>query len=413
MPVGRFFAAGAPVGLVEDGSLTPPTGRAAVDGLPGALTRPTGRVVVDVTLRSRGRVFSLDASLVARFVASGDRDRFPSGFFAFGGDHSALCGFGADFFAGSGAFVTARGFSSSSSFAGFSADAVFVSAGGFSGLVGDFCGVAVGTFFRSGSGASSTSPLNSNAVPSGTTFECTVVVFARASSSAHARSARASASARSLANSRSTSSRIFAASASASLFAARSFSSRFALSVFARNRASSRAFASRLATRASSSSAVARRALARAMASFRFAAHAAAALDAYRSRADERAIVSPSSRSFARSSSSIRSFVRSFVRHRQGNKDAPRRDGRRDGRRHRDGRRPSRSSARPRLRTRRVDARTFAASIAASSTADAGGRSIDRSIRTSNEPVTVRVHGMRARPRRRVALERVTVDNGR
>jgi hypothetical protein len=313
MPVGRFFAAGAPVGLVEDGSLTPPTGRAAVDGLPGALTRPTGRVVVDVTLRSRGRVFSLDASLVARFVASGDRDRFPSGFFAFGGDHSALCGFGADFFAGSGAFVTARGFSSSSSFAGFSADAVFVSAGGFSGLVGDFCGVAVGTFFRSGSGASSTSPLNSNAVPSGTTFECTVVVFARASSSAHARSARASASARSLANSRSTSSRIFAASASASLFAARSFSSRFALSVFARNRASSRAFASRLATRASSSSAVARRALARAMASFRFAAHAAAALDAYRTPA-RRTRLRQSIVARHRAIVVVDSFVRSFVR---------------------------------------------------------------------------------------------------
>jgi hypothetical protein len=383
MPVGRFFAAGAPVGLVEDGSLTPPTGRAAVDGLPGALTRPTGRVVVDVTLRSRGRVFSLDASLVARFVASGDRDRFPSGFFAFGGDHSALCGFGADFFAGSGAFVTARGFSSSSSFAGFSADAVFVSAGGFSGLVGDFCGVAVGTFFRSGSGASSTSPLNSNAVPSGTTFECTVVVFARASSSAHARSARASASARSLANSRSTSSRIFAASASASLFAARSFSSRFALSVFARNRASSRAFASRLATRASSSSAVARRALARAMASFRFAAHAAAALDAYRTPArrtrNRQSIVA-----FVRAIVVVDSFVRSFVRHRQGNKDAPRRDGRRDGRR------PSRRST-PRA-LERSTAVTFASRRRAHlrrvhrGVVDCGRRrTIDRSIDSNVE----------------------------
>jgi hypothetical protein len=396
MPVGRFFAAGAPVGLVEDGSLTPPTGRAAVDGLPGALTRPTGRVVVDVTLRSRGRVFSLDASLVARFVASGDRDRFPSGFFAFGGDHSALYGFGADFFAGSGAFVTARGFSSSSSFAGFSADAVFVSAGGFSGLVGDFCGVAVGTFFRSGSGASSTSPLNSNAVPSGTTFEYTVVVFARASSSAHARSARASASARSLANSRSTSSRIFAASASASLFAARSFSSRFALSVFARNRASSRAFASRLATRASSSSAVARRALARAMASFRFAAHAAAALDAYRSparRAHHRQSIVAR---LARSSSSIRSFVRSSSPGEQ-RRAAPRWSTRRstpiatvDAHRARaldrgyvrvaSTRAPSPRPSRRRLRT------------------PADDRSIDRfERRIVEEPVTVRVHRARAR----------------
>jgi hypothetical protein len=74
-----------------------------VEALLGKLARALGRTVVETTLRSLARDFSLAASLVARFVANGARERFASGFFAFGGDHSALNGFGVVFFTGSGA----------------------------------------------------------------------------------------------------------------------------------------------------------------------------------------------------------------------------------------------------------------------------------------------------------------------